>query len=143
MSYLLTACGCGEGAVNDSCTEEGQCYCQPGVGGAKCDLCEPFTFNLSTSGCESCGGCAQSLRRDLERQDAVLRNVSDQAELLRQLSAVDMEGLGEVERVASVLRGDIEGIAVTLSEIETQLDIVNDNHMTTQETVSRIDERVG
>lgn len=143
MSSSPTACGCGEGAINGSCSAEGECYCHPGVGGVKCDQCLPFTFNLSTSGCESCGECEQSLRSDLGEEDAILGGILGQAHLLMQLSQVDMEGLGEVMRVADGLRDDADMISDTLSEIESQVDWVNTSFTSIRETVARIDERVG
>ena len=69
--------------------------------------------------------------------------VLGQADLLMQLTRVDMEGLGQVMRVADSLRGDAETISETLSEIQSRVNGVNDSFITTRDTVSRIDERVG
>ena len=139
----LTACGCSESADNSSCSADGQCYCQPGVGGAKCDLCEPFNFNLTSSGCEPCGGCERSLRDDLKTEDGRLCSVAEQVDLLMQLSDTDMQGLGEVGRVTQEVGEDEERIGDTLEEIQRQIDQVNASYTTTQETVANVDERVG
>ena len=139
---IPTACGCGEGAVNTSCSSEGLCYCQPGVGRAKCDLCRPFTFNLSTSGCESCGECELGLRDDLERENEALVAIAAQEQLVLQLSEVDRRGLGEVGGVASELAGDLEEVGERLDQIESETDSVNASYTASQETISTIQQRV-
>lgn len=47
-------CGCDStGAVNASCHQEtGQCHCQPGVGGTRCDVCLPGYYGFSEKGCQ-------------------------------------------------------------------------------------------
>lgn len=41
-------CGCHRlGSFDDTCEPEtGQCHCRPGVGGLKCDRCEPGYWGL-------------------------------------------------------------------------------------------------
>ena len=142
-SSHITACACGEGAVNSSCSSDGQCYCQPGVGGAKCDICQPFTFDLSISGCESCGECELNLKNDADRADDSLRIVTEQTALLMQLSEADGRGLGEVERRAGEVRSDAAEIRGTLETTQTEVDQLNMSYIVTQNTVSRIEKRVG
>lgn len=44
-------CGCHRlGSVNEQCDEGGQCECRPGVGGQKCDRCEPGYWGLPRIG---------------------------------------------------------------------------------------------
>ena len=130
------------GAVNGSCNSDGQCYCQSGVGGAKCDLCRPFTFNLSPSGCESCGECERSLVLDLEREEEILANITEQERLVMQLSEVDKRGLGEVERVVSQLQTELLQVGERLDLTEAALVSVNESSAATQETFSSIEQRV-
>ncbi|XP_047025753.1 agrin-like [Helicoverpa zea] len=67
-------CGCHRlGSVNEQCDEEGQCACRPGVGGLKCDRCEPGYWGLPRigtghTGCIPCGCSAfGSVREDCEQ----------------------------------------------------------------------------
>lgn len=46
-----STCGCNRlGSVSDRCGEDGQCVCRPGVGGLKCDRCEPGYWGLPRIG---------------------------------------------------------------------------------------------
>jgi len=47
-------CSCDTtGSVNGSCDiTTGNCYCQPGVGGRRCDHCLPFYFGFARDGCK-------------------------------------------------------------------------------------------
>ena len=113
------------------------------MGGAKCDLCEPFHFNPSASGCEPCGECEQNLRRDLEREDGRLEGVEQQADLLIQLSEVDGRGLGEVGRVSGEVGEDVEETRERLEQVQSQVDAVNASYVATRETVDDIEQTVG
>ncbi|XP_064076918.1 agrin-like [Vanessa tameamea] len=67
-------CGCHRlGSVVEQCDESGQCQCRPGVGGQKCDRCEPGYWGLPRigtghAGCIPCGCSAfGSVREDCEQ----------------------------------------------------------------------------
>ncbi|CAH2050484.1 unnamed protein product, partial [Iphiclides podalirius] len=67
-------CGCNRlGSVSDRCDDSGQCVCRPGVGGLKCDRCEPGYWGLPRigsghTGCIPCGCSAfGSVREDCEQ----------------------------------------------------------------------------
>ncbi|KAJ0182481.1 hypothetical protein K1T71_001850 [Dendrolimus kikuchii] len=67
-------CGCHRlGSVSEQCDESGQCDCRPGVGGHKCDRCEPGYWGLPRigtghAGCIPCGCSAfGSVREDCEQ----------------------------------------------------------------------------
>ncbi|KAG6440429.1 hypothetical protein O3G_MSEX001336 [Manduca sexta] len=69
-----STCGCNRlGSVSDRCDEGGQCVCRPGVGGLKCDRCEPGYWGLPRigsghTGCIPCGCSAfGSVREDCEQ----------------------------------------------------------------------------
>ena len=121
----LPACGCGLGVVNTSCTSQGECYCQPGVVGTKCDQCEPFHTNLSSTGCEPCGPCEQSLIDQLLTANASLTQVISNASLLAMLHEADTTGLGEVHTTYSEINADITATEVYLDTQESRLQTVN------------------
>ncbi|XP_026320027.1 agrin-like isoform X1 [Hyposmocoma kahamanoa] len=67
-------CGCHRlGSETEHCDETGQCVCRPGVGGQKCDRCEPGFWGLPRigtghMGCIPCGCSAfGSVREDCEQ----------------------------------------------------------------------------
>ncbi|XP_028029690.1 agrin-like [Bombyx mandarina] len=67
-------CGCHRlGSVREQCDESGQCSCRAGVGGLKCDRCEPGYWGLPRigtghAGCIPCGCSAfGSVREDCEQ----------------------------------------------------------------------------
>ncbi|XP_038208329.1 agrin-like isoform X2 [Zerene cesonia] len=67
-------CGCHRlGSETEQCDSEGQCVCRPGVGGQKCDRCEPGYWGLPRigtghAGCIPCGCSAfGSVREDCEQ----------------------------------------------------------------------------
>ncbi|XP_039761430.1 agrin-like isoform X2 [Pararge aegeria] len=67
-------CGCHRlGSVSEQCDDSGQCQCRPGVGGQKCDRCEPGYWGLPRigtghTGCIPCGCSAfGSVREDCEQ----------------------------------------------------------------------------
>ncbi|XP_049692713.2 agrin isoform X2 [Helicoverpa armigera] len=69
-----STCGCNRlGSVSDRCDDDGQCVCRPGVGGLKCDRCEPGYWGLPRigsghTGCIPCGCSAfGSVREDCEQ----------------------------------------------------------------------------
>ncbi|KAK3506985.1 hypothetical protein QTP70_034266 [Hemibagrus guttatus] len=48
-------CHCNSfGSKSFDCSESGQCRCQPGVTGQKCDRCAPGQFNFQEGGCTPC-----------------------------------------------------------------------------------------
>uniref|UniRef100_A0A8B9LNT4 Basement membrane-specific heparan sulfate proteoglycan core protein n=1 Tax=Astyanax mexicanus TaxID=7994 RepID=A0A8B9LNT4_ASTMX len=48
-------CNCNSfGSKSFDCGENGQCRCQPGVTGQKCDRCAPGHFNFQEGGCTPC-----------------------------------------------------------------------------------------
>ena len=54
MHPHCAACGCDTiGTVpGELCDKSnGQCQCQPGVGGRQCDQCDPFFVNFTSDGC--------------------------------------------------------------------------------------------
>lgn len=48
-------CNCSAvGSLNMSCDyDTGQCQCRPGVGGKRCDTCQPGYYGFSQNGCQS------------------------------------------------------------------------------------------
>uniref|UniRef100_A0AAV2KC57 Uncharacterized protein n=1 Tax=Knipowitschia caucasica TaxID=637954 RepID=A0AAV2KC57_KNICA len=52
---MCVPCHCNSfGSKSFDCDESGQCRCQPGVGGAKCDRCSRGYFNFQEGGCTPC-----------------------------------------------------------------------------------------
>ncbi|MEJ1286795.1 hypothetical protein NN561_017805 [Cricetulus griseus] len=48
-------CNCNSfGSKSFDCEESGQCWCQPGVAGKKCDRCAHGYFNFQEGGCTAC-----------------------------------------------------------------------------------------
>lgn len=60
-STLSSTCGCNRlGSISDRCDDSGQCVCRPGVGGLKCDRCEPGYWGLPRIG-SGHSGCIRKL----------------------------------------------------------------------------------
>ncbi|CDQ57479.1 unnamed protein product [Oncorhynchus mykiss] len=52
---VCAPCNCNSfGSKSFDCDESGQCRCQPGVTGPKCDRCAPGHFNFQEGGCAPC-----------------------------------------------------------------------------------------
>ncbi|XP_055005634.1 LOW QUALITY PROTEIN: laminin subunit alpha-2 [Boleophthalmus pectinirostris] len=52
---MCIPCHCNSfGSKSFDCDESGQCRCQPGVGGPKCDRCSRGYFNFQEGGCTPC-----------------------------------------------------------------------------------------
>lgn len=60
-SLFFSECNCGIGSSNQSCLDDGICYCLPGTMGTKCEECLPFYSTLSSNGCQPCDGCESML----------------------------------------------------------------------------------
>ena len=78
----------------------------------------------------------------MEREGEGLANITEQEELLMELSQVDREGLGQVAEEADTLREDLVEIGERLEQIQADVATVNQSYDTTQETVSTIEDTV-
>ena len=54
ITFHLQACDCSEVGTVFCNGTNGQCICQEGVAGARCDQCLEGFYNFSTSGCTAC-----------------------------------------------------------------------------------------
>ncbi len=94
MSLFFSECNCGIGSTNQSCSDDGSCYCLPGSTGIKCDECLPFHSTLSSSGCQPCSGCEHSLTLQLfaaeDSISAIRFNLSSFLALMSQDLAVNL-----------------------------------------------------
>ena len=140
VSLITLACGCDDvGSVNDSCSPLGECYCQPGVEGTKCDSCQPFHFNLSSGGCQPCGECEQMLQARLMDADSTLEGVVNDTEQLAGLIEADETGLGEVYATNLEIAANVTASEEYLDELGEQLQAFNSCLVST-ETITQATE---
>ena len=65
-------CDCNEDGSNSTqCDREGQCVCNPGVRGLRCDECRPDHYNFTSTGCVPCECYAIGSLRDDDVCDVV------------------------------------------------------------------------
>lgn len=86
----FSECNCSLGSLNSSCSDDGICYCQPGVTRTYCDQCLPFHSNLSSSGCQPCAGCENILALQLSRATTTINSVQQNYSLYLRLTNVDL-----------------------------------------------------
>lgn len=88
--FLLSECNCDVGSFNNSCSDDGLCFCLPGVIGAKCDQCLPFYSTLSSSGCQPCAGCESMLVLALSRAESTINSTQQNYSLFLTLMSIDL-----------------------------------------------------
>ena len=142
LPFLSPVCGCNDmGSINSSCNPLGECNCQPGVEGTKCDSCQPFHFNLSSSGCQPCGECEQTLLDRLRDVNSILEGVVNDTELLADLTEADMTGLGEVYTTNVEIAANVTASEEYLDALKGQLQALNTSVIsTTTNTQSTADQ---
>ena len=146
MSSLHTACGCGIGAMSDICSEEGECYCQPGAVGPKCDTCDTFHTTLTSAGCEPCGECEQMLRTQLQGAQSTLNVTMQDTDMFGMLLDADTRGFArvsvemtEIESNISATRGYLNVLEARLADIGENVSIFNN---TAENTSARVGNRI-
>ena len=90
LTSLLLECNCGLGSSDGHCSDDGACFCLPGVTGAKCDECLVFHFSLSSAGCQQCVGCEQDLIFQLSVVKDVITSIGLNFSLFHVLMRVDL-----------------------------------------------------
>ena len=143
MSSLHTACGCGIGVMNDSCSEEGECNCQPGVVGPKCDTCDTFHMTLTSAGCEPCGECEQLLRMQHQAARNTLNVTIQDTETFGMLLDTDMRGFSGVRAEMTEIASNISATRTYLNMLETRLADIGGTVSTSNNTAENISARVG
>jgi len=143
VHHAHTACECGVGAMNSSCTAtEGECYCQPGVVGTKCDRCDAFHTSLTSAGCEPCGECEQTLRTQLQTASSTLDTVTQDTNTFEMLFAADMQGFARVEAGVAEVRANISATSSYLTMLENRLSILGAGAATFNATADSTSTRV-
>ena len=128
--------------MNPTCSPEGRCSCQPGVVGDKCDQCEPYHTDLSSSGCQPCSQCELSLRDNLtltEDEQNVLTAKLIQLVSLRQANA---SGFEEVLMLIQLLQDNVTATDQYLDDIVARLDTLNASATEFTALVNTTSERV-
>ena len=69
-NFITLACDCDSvGSINQICDQiGGNCSCQPGVGGRRCDQCLPGFYSLSATGCSPCQCSEYALQDSCDSQ---------------------------------------------------------------------------
>lgn len=100
------------------------CYCQPGVTGNKCDQCLAFYSLLSSSGCQPCTGCENSLVLNLSLVDATITTLQQNSSLFLLLMMVDLasnsiinSSLSEMDMIRLMLLQNLYNIATGFNEL--------------------------
>ena len=143
MSSLHTACECGIGAVSDNCSEEGECYCQPGAVGPKCDTCDTFHMALTSTGCEPCGECEQMLRTQLQTAQSTLNVTIQDTDTFGMLLDADMRGFARVSMGMTEVQSNISATRSYLNMLEARLVDIGENVSTFNNTAGNTSARVG
>ena len=143
MSSLHTACGCGIGAISDNCSEEGECYCQPGAVGPKCDACDTFHTALTSAGCEPCGECEQMLRTQLETAQGTLNVTIQDTDTFGMLLDADTREFARVSVGMAEIESNISATRSYLNMLEARLADIGENVSTFNITAENTSARVG
>ena len=118
---------CSPRATNSSCDQDtGQCFCQEGAAGDKCDTCLPY-YSDTGDGCELCDECVLGLRDINIALSSTLDYVDvlqSTAEALQNADTLDLEYLAQ--KVLEVLAG------ITLLNESLLADKLQEGNLTAQ-----------
>lgn len=129
--------------MDSTCSpDEGRCTCQPGVTGVKCDQCEPYYTNLSSSGCQPCSECEQSLRTNLSSTENEQDHLSTDLLQLMLLQQANASGLEDVYMLIEPLQENLTVTEQYLDIIEARLVILNSKASNFMDTINNSAERV-
>ncbi len=83
-------CGCGNGAINSTCSNTGTCFCLDRVTGLKCNQCFSFYHNLqSLVGCQRCSSCEISLHEEILSSSSLLSQANSSIVIFQQQLLAD------------------------------------------------------
>lgn len=120
---IILECNCSLGSLNDSCSDNGICYCGPGVTGTKCNQCLPFHSSLSSTGCQPCAGCESMLVHDLSNAQAGITALQQNFSIIVDFTNVDLastlinSSLLDISIVGSILLLGLDVIEMDLSQL--------------------------
>ena len=89
--------------------------------GDKCDLCQPFHSDLSSTGCQPCGECEQMIRARLEGASMQLTATELELELFADLYTADINGSSRIYDSLLDLEFNVTSARNLLDAVETRL----------------------
>lgn len=129
--------------MDSTCSpDEGRCTCQSGVMGIKCDQCEPYYTNLSSSGCQPCSECEQGLRTNLSSTEDEQNRLSTNLLQLLSLQQANASGVEDVYTLIGLLQENVTLTEEYLDTIEARLVVLNSKTSNFRDTINNSVERV-
>ena len=110
--------------------------------GVKCDQCEPYHTNLSSSGCQPCSECEQSLRTNLSSTEDEQNHLSTDLLQLLSLQQANASGLEDVYALIGLLQENVTLSEEYLDTVEARLVVLNSKSSTFRDTITNSAERV-
>ena len=110
--------------------------------GVKCDQCEPYYTNLSSSGCRPCGECEQGLRTNLSSTEDEQNCLSTDLLQLLSLQQANASGVEDVYMLLGLLQENVTLTEEYLDTIEARLVVLNSKTSNFRDTINNSAERV-
>ena len=129
--------------MDSTCSpDDGRCTCQPGVMGDKCDQCEPYYTNLSSSGCQPCSECEQGLRTNLSFTEDEHDRLSADLVQLMSLQQANDSGLEDVYMLIRLLEENVTITEEYLNNTVDRLEVLNSKATGFRDNLNNTAERV-
>ena len=110
--------------------------------GVKCDQCEPYYTNISSSGCQPCSECEQGLRTNLSSTEDEQNRLSTDLLRLLSLQQANASGVEDVYILIGLLQENVTITEEYLDTVEARLVVLNSKTSNFRNTINNSAERV-